>query len=113
MVALAGPQCGLGQIGVSELAHPDDRHFHPRVGEDMVLPEVILDGFGDVQETARRHGAGRVGEPPVVVAAQIHVKQIHPRRHEVFHIVERHLDCPAVLELFEIGHLHGIAIGFI
>ena len=79
----------------------------------MILVEVILDGFGDVQETARRHGSGRVREPPVVVAAQIHVKQIHPRRHEIFHIVERHLDRPAVLVFFKVGHIHRVAIGFI
>ena len=51
-------------------------------------------------------------EPPVVVAAEIHVEHIDARLDKIFHIVERFINGAAVFEAFKRGNgVHALAVG--
>ena len=83
--------------------------------ERIALPgEVLLHDAGHGQEAARRHTGRRMGQPPVVVAADIHVEEVHARLHQILHVVQGLGHAAAVLELLQGGHLvHPVAVGLV
>ena len=113
-VAGALAQGALGHVGVAQLADRDDGHGKPGVGLDAVPGKAPLHGLGHGHEAARRHARGRVGHPPVVVAAQIDVEEVHAGRHELLHVAERLLDRAPAAHTAQVGAVeHLLAIGLL
>ena len=110
-VALAVPQRLFRDIGIAQLAHGHDGHLHPGVGLDAAGGEILLGHLGHIQEAAGGHASRRMGQPPVIVAAQIHVEDVHADPHQILHVVQGIGDGTAVPEVFQaLDGVHALAV---
>ena len=113
-VALAVPQGLLGQVGIAQLAHGHNGDLHAHVGLDAPGGEVFLGHLGHVQEATGGHTGRGMGQPPVVIAAQVHIEHIDAGLHQVLHIVQGIGDGAAVLEALQaLDGVHAVAVGLV
>jgi len=77
----AVPQHLFGGVGVVQFSDFHNGDGHPRVGEYAVAGEGLFNVAGDGGEAGGWHGVRHVGEPPVVVAAQVHVEHVDAGFH--------------------------------
>ena len=54
-----------------------------------------------------------MGQPPVVIAAEVHVEQIDARLDQIFHVFECVRDGAAVFEFLQVRRIHTVSIGLV
>ena len=113
-IGLAVTQRLLGDVGIAQLADGHDRHFHAHVGLDAAGGEILLGHLADIQEAAGGHTCGRMRQPPVIIAAQIHVEHIDTGLHQILHVVQGIGDGAAVLEVLQgLDGVHALTVGLL
>ena len=113
-VALLIPQGLFGQIGVTQFTHRHHRHLFPGVGLDAGGGKVFFHQMSHIEKTAGSHGPRGMGQPPVVVTAQIHIEHIDPRPDQRLHIFQglsHGALVPEFLQALDGGHF--FAVGFV
>ncbi len=109
----AVPQYLFGGVGVVQFTDFHNGDGQSSVGEYAVASECFFDVAGDGGEAGWWHGVGHVGEPPVVVAAQVHIKHVDAGLHQVLHVVEGLFYGAAVDVLFHVRLEHGLPVCFV
>ena len=88
--------------------------FRKDVNPDAPGGEVFLGHLGHVQEATGGHTGRGMGQPPVVIAAQVHIEHIDAGLHQVLHIVQGIGDGAAVLEALQaLDGIHAVAVGLV
>ncbi|MPM91645.1 hypothetical protein SDC9_138776 [bioreactor metagenome] len=104
----------LRKVGVAKFADGDDGHGEARVADDLERLEAFLDQPTHVEEAASRHSGRGMREPPVIIAAEVNVKQVHTGLDQIDHVVERLFHGASVFKFPKRFFLHALfAVGLV
>ena len=113
-IAVSIPDCFLCNIRIPQFSDCNNRHIYSGIGFDIISAEKFLRDSGHIKEAASRHSLRRMRQPPVVIAAQIHIKQIHSCTDQLCHIMQSILDRSSIFKPLQTADfIHPILIGLI
>ena len=113
-VAVTIPDCFLCNIRISQFSDCNNRHICSGIGFNIISAEKFLRDSGHIKEAASRHSLRRMRQPPVIIAAQIHIKQIHSCTDQLCHIMQSILDRSSIFKPLQTADfIHPILIGLI
>ena len=113
-VAVTIPNRFFCDIRIPQFSDCNNRNVHSSIRFDTISAEEFFCDLGHIKETSRRHSLRWMRQPPVVIAAQIHIKQIHSCTDQFRHIMQGILDRSSIFKPLQTADfIHPILIGLI